>query len=174
MLIPLPLSMAKLSSGSSSRVSRYAGVTQPHPHPPPEIEIEEKSKPRRRPVRSSFSATDPHTPRTEADETEYFAKPGGQGVILARVDDANDPDAFFHPASKEPQRVIWIPEDDLGLARDQVLGNMAAGIRSTAKFASVSAKVGCVECADHRARLGSVVSRLMTMRSLLCIRCRCL
>lgn len=72
------------------------------------------------------------------EETRYFAKHGGPGVVIERLDDANDPLAFFHPASKDPQRVVWIPQDELGLGSDQVEGNMAAGVLSSDRNATIT------------------------------------
>ncbi|KAJ9120951.1 hypothetical protein QFC22_002887 [Naganishia vaughanmartiniae] len=48
--------------------------------------------------------------------------------------------AFAHPASKEPQRVIWLPEDELGLAAAEIKDNMSIGILSTSKDAVLNNK----------------------------------
>ncbi|KAJ9093395.1 hypothetical protein QFC21_006425 [Naganishia friedmannii] len=48
--------------------------------------------------------------------------------------------AFAHPASKEPQRVIWLPEDELGLAAAEIKDNMSIGIMSTSKDAVLNNK----------------------------------
>ncbi len=50
-------------------------------------------------------------------------------------------DAFTHPAAKEPQRVIWLPEDELGLATAEIRDNEAIGIASTSSDAFLNAKV---------------------------------
>jgi hypothetical protein len=60
-------------------------------------------------------------------------------------------DAFAHPASKEPQRIIWLPEDDLGLALAEVADNRSIGIISTTKDAVLDRKVTlhkvqCIGC----------------------------
>jgi hypothetical protein len=52
-----------------------------------------------------------------------------------------DVDAFAHPASKEPQRIIWLPEDELGLAVTEVQDNQSIGILSTTKDAVLDNKV---------------------------------
>lgn len=52
-----------------------------------------------------------------------------------------DVDAFAHPASKEPQRIIWLPEDELGLAVAEVQDNQSIGILSTTKDAVLDSKV---------------------------------
>jgi hypothetical protein len=50
-------------------------------------------------------------------------------------------DAFSHPASKEPQRTVWLPEDDLGLAMAEAADNRAIGISSTTTDAYLNRKV---------------------------------
>jgi hypothetical protein len=52
-----------------------------------------------------------------------------------------DVDAFAHPASKEPQRIVWLPEDELGLAVAEVQDNQSIGILSTTKDAVLDSKV---------------------------------
>jgi hypothetical protein len=52
-----------------------------------------------------------------------------------------DISAFAHPASKEPQRVIWLPEDELGLTAAEIRDNMSIGILSTSKDAVLNNKV---------------------------------
>lgn len=67
------------------------------------------------------------------DNAGYFARPGGPGVYTDDVDDGDDPNAFFHPATKDPQPIIWIPEDPFGLAAAEVAANADAGVESTTK-----------------------------------------
>lgn len=52
-----------------------------------------------------------------------------------------DVDAFAHPATKEPQRIIWLPEDELGLAVAEVKDNLSVGITATTKDAVLDSKV---------------------------------
>lgn len=54
-------------------------------------------------------------------------------------------DAFSHPASKEPQRYIWLPEDELGLAAAEAADNRAIGIASTTRDALLNRKVSGTE-----------------------------
>ncbi|BEI94337.1 uncharacterized protein CcaverHIS019_0607960 [Cutaneotrichosporon cavernicola] len=77
----------------------------------------------------------------EDPEAQYFALPGGPGVIIHSEDDADDPSAFFHPATKEPQTPIWLPVDELGLGRNQNSANLALGVRSSTKNATMGSKV---------------------------------
>ncbi|WVN85988.1 uncharacterized protein L203_101146 [Cryptococcus depauperatus CBS 7841] len=68
----------------------------------------------------------------------YFAVPGGAGVINQQFKDEET--AFFHPASKESQKVIWLPEDELGLCKAEVRANERAGVKSSLKGAWLNEK----------------------------------
>lgn len=71
-----------------------------------------------------------------ADDNEaYFALPGGPGVRNQEETDGNDPDAFFPPATKEPQMILWLPKDDLGLCEYEIEVNAAAGVDSSCRRA---------------------------------------
>ncbi|ODO06502.1 hypothetical protein L198_01735 [Cryptococcus wingfieldii CBS 7118] len=68
----------------------------------------------------------------------YFAVPGGPGVLHHKVED--EATAFFHPATKNPQMVIWLPEDELGLSKAEVEANMRAGVKSSLEGAWLNEK----------------------------------
>ncbi|WRT66942.1 uncharacterized protein IL334_003907 [Kwoniella shivajii] len=78
--------------------------------------------------------------KSETSETVYFAIPGGPGVLNRHLDDGNDPRAFFHPATKESQRIIWLPQDDLGLCQAEIERNEKEGVRSSMKNAWLNEK----------------------------------
>ncbi|WWC69648.1 uncharacterized protein I206_103591 [Kwoniella pini CBS 10737] len=84
------------------------------------------------------------TRSTDTSETVYFALPGGPGVMKSRQkfydDDGNDPKAFFHPATKEQQRIIWLPDDELGLCKAEIERNEKEGVRSSSKGAWLNDK----------------------------------
>lgn len=44
---------------------------------------------------------------------------------------------FAHPALARPQRVIWIPDDTLGLGKEEVEANEASGVLATTAGASM-------------------------------------
>lgn len=44
------------------------------------------------------------------------------------VDEDEGPKVFYHPASVDPQRVVWIPKDELGLAEEEEKAIAGAGI----------------------------------------------
>jgi hypothetical protein len=74
------------------------------------------------------------------DEQHYFALPGGPGVINQEEIDGNDPNAFFHPATKERQPILWLPKDDLGLCEYEIEMNKAAGVESSCRRAILNSK----------------------------------
>ncbi|ODN73491.1 hypothetical protein L202_07996 [Cryptococcus amylolentus CBS 6039] len=74
------------------------------------------------------------------ESTKYFALPGGPGLISRQVDDGNDPNAFFHPATQDPQRVIWLPQDELGLGQAEVAQNKRDGVKSSYRNARLDTK----------------------------------
>ncbi|RXK37761.1 hypothetical protein M231_05010 [Tremella mesenterica] len=82
-----------------------------------------------------------HTAFEPEDEDEaYFAVPGGPGVVRTTEQDPNDVYAFFHPATKEPQPVLWLPRDELGLCEAEIEANAAAGVESTCKGSVLNQK----------------------------------
>ncbi|BEJ13586.1 hypothetical protein CspHIS471_0307600 [Cutaneotrichosporon sp. HIS471] len=75
----------------------------------------------------------------QEDISRYFARPGGPGVIRP-PDDSASPAAFFHPATHQPQPIVWLPQDELGVARTQVRENRKEGVKSTTRNAVLDAK----------------------------------
>lgn len=69
-------------------------------------------------------------PEDDAEETAFFAVPGGPGVYPPPPTGL-DPAAFFHPATKNPQRTIWLPEDTLGMAAHEMKDNVDGGVLTT-------------------------------------------
>lgn len=79
------------------------------------------------------------TESNQEDIGRYFARPGGPGVIRP-PDDSAAPAAFFHPATHQPQPIVWLPVDELGVARDQVRKNRKEGVKSTTRNAVFDSK----------------------------------
>ena len=77
----------------------------------------------------------------DAIEEPYFAVPGGPGIQGHGGDEADDPNAFFHPATKEPMRILWLPKDELGLCDAEIEANASKGIESVNRYAILNAKV---------------------------------
>ncbi|OXG22073.1 hypothetical protein C366_00971 [Cryptococcus neoformans Tu401-1] len=80
------------------------------------------------------------TTSSSGREEQYFAVPGGPGVLMRKLDDGNDPNAFFHPATKEPQRIVWLPQDELGLCEAELQVNERDGIHSSCRGAWLDTK----------------------------------
>lgn len=121
----------------SRRASLVGGLTPPHHGEDGKLNIEmaELGK-----AHANGSEAESSSDDDEADDKGYFALPGGPGVIKPELDENDDPDAFFAPATKEPQPVIWIPEDPYGLAATEVAANMALEIQSTYRDAYMDNK----------------------------------
>ncbi|WVN89028.1 uncharacterized protein L203_104244 [Cryptococcus depauperatus CBS 7841] len=89
----------------------------------------------------------PTRPQSNTEDTEegentekYFAIPGGPGIISRKMDDNNDPNAFFHPATKEKQRIIWLPQDELGLCQAEMEVNEREGVKTSSRGAWLNSK----------------------------------
>ncbi|KAI8969798.1 DUF221-domain-containing protein [Trametes punicea] len=77
------------------------------------------------------------------------AKPGAPGVereegerenAIRGVDEDVGPKDFYHPASVEPQPIIWIPRDPLGLGEAEERAIREAGIKVSTKDAVMDNK----------------------------------
>ena len=89
----------------------------------------------------------PSDPEGDANQNEpYFAVPGGPGIQQDKEVDGNDPNAFFHPATKEAQRILWLPHDELGLCQAEIEANASAGVQSTCRYAILNSKVSLSLC----------------------------
>lgn len=134
---------------SSARESKPSySEKDPHPHSkqdPQFIELAEMGG-SKGPSRTNTQGEGEEDEPEEDPEEQYFAVPGGPGVLIHNEDDADDPGAFFHPATKEPQRIIWIPVDELGLGIEQSTVNIESGVRSSTKHAEMNTKVGSERC----------------------------
>lgn len=86
----------------------------------------------------------------EQEAAQYFAVPGGPGIQRRVEMDGNDPDAFFHPATKEPQRILWLPKDELGLCAAEIEENGRVGVWASSRNAWLTHKVstGSSDLAD--------------------------
>ena len=59
---------------------------------------------------------------------------------IAAPEEDVGPKEFYHPASVEPQRVVWIPRDELGLAEEEEKAIRAAGIEVSLEGAKMDGK----------------------------------
>lgn len=58
------------------------------------------------------------------------------------------PTDFTHPAAVEPQRIVWIPRDEMGLAESEVVDMRRHGVESSTENAILDAK-GHTEIEGH-------------------------
>ncbi|ORX39718.1 hypothetical protein BD324DRAFT_597224 [Kockovaella imperatae] len=83
------------------------------------------------------------TPDPELEEDQpagYLVQPGGPGIRNGQETDPNDPYAFFHPATKEKMRVLWLPRDELGLCKAEIEACEKMGIKATSRHAILTSK----------------------------------
>ena len=88
-----------------------------------------------------------HTPDPNMDNADnqpitYLVQPGGPGIRKRREVNPDDPAAFFHPATKEELRILWLPADQLGLCKAELEACGKVGIKATSKNAILTTKVG--------------------------------
>ncbi|KLT42385.1 DUF221-domain-containing protein [Cutaneotrichosporon oleaginosum] len=152
---PTPEKKMSYSDPTPEKKPSYS-EEDPHPHPQPfpqqhpeSFELAEIGDSKRRLSRTRRnsrislrrrSRVDEDEEPEEDPETQYFALPGGPGVIIHSAEEADDPGAFFHPATKDPQPPIWLPVDELGLGAEQNAANLALGVRSSTKNATMGSK----------------------------------
>jgi len=58
-------------------------------------------------------------------------------AFFARTPEGMEDYGFAHPAASRPQRIVWIPDDSLGLGREEVQANKEAGIKATTQNATM-------------------------------------
>ena len=72
----------------------------------------------------------------DVDEDPRTANP----PEIKPVDEDVGPKEFYHPASVDPQRVVWIPQDELGLAEEERKAIADVGIAVSTDDAKMDAK----------------------------------
>lgn len=65
----------------------------------------------------------PGSPETDASSSKASQPPS-----IKPIDEEAGPKEFYHPASVEPQRPIWLPKDQLGLAEAEAIAIKEKGI----------------------------------------------
>lgn len=68
------------------------------------------------------------------------AKMEGPQITALGVDEEMGPEDCYHPASVDPEPIIWIPRDPLGLAEAEERSMRAAGIEASSQNAVVDAE----------------------------------
>jgi len=84
--------------------------------------------------RSKNLLQDPQSPDSAPDSkaAAFF-----DDLFFARHSDGTVDYGFAHPALTRPQRVVWIPEDTLGLGKEETQANEASGVLATTSGASM-------------------------------------
>ena len=82
---------------------------------------------------------EPYAPATHGPDAS--GNPATSKVTPSGDVGVND---FYHPASYEPQRVVWIPRDELGLSAGEVRANIDSGVDAS-DFAAVMNGKGKVD-----------------------------
>ena len=82
----------------------------------------------------------PDPERQDEQPEGFLVQPGGPGITVQQNIDLDDPTAFFHPATKEPMRILWLPRDTLGLCEAEIEACEKIGIKATHKHAILTTK----------------------------------
>ena len=98
---------------------------------------------------SSSTSGEGNAGKRSIDTAEGSEKSGRAGSIRSNIDGdgaarhgATEPDIddFYHPATVEPQRIVWIPADRLGLHKDEERGCIEAGVDASSVNARMDEK----------------------------------
>ncbi|KAI0070905.1 DUF221-domain-containing protein [Panus rudis PR-1116 ss-1] len=88
---------------------------------------------------SSGTSTTPNSPITDTSSARVGGTHSREPSIKG-VDEEAGPKEFYHPASVEPQRVVWLPKDQLGLAEAEVVAIRERGILASVRNAVMDVK----------------------------------
>ncbi|KAK7677350.1 hypothetical protein QCA50_019680 [Cerrena zonata] len=92
-------------------------------------------------TRKSDKATVEHVPgSSEADAVSSRHSKTSDPPSIKALDEEAGPKEFYHPASVEPQRIIWLPKDQLGLAEAEVHAIREKGIEVSTENAKMNGK----------------------------------
>jgi hypothetical protein len=91
-----------------------------------EEENEEGPSPTNKPRASSSESDAEHVPHSDYDD-----------AFFARGPDGTEDYGFAQPAACRPQRIVWIPDDTLGLGREEVQTNKESGVKATTQDATM-------------------------------------
>ncbi|KAG0704929.1 hypothetical protein DFH29DRAFT_988817 [Suillus ampliporus] len=112
-------------------------------HPEPSLELQDvgggSGSKRKEAVDEEPSPTD--KPRasssTESGDAEHAPQNGYDEVFFARNPDGTEDYGFAQPAASRPQRIVWIPDDSLGLGREEVQTNKESNVQATTQNATM-------------------------------------
>ena len=155
LLHSLPLTLADKSYGmpkhTSSRESVKIGENKDGYGGTPEANAD--SKPTPAPADSSSEEDDADAEKRANRQRRSMAgkqavkKDFGKSVPMEGKRN-EEPTDFYHPASVEPMRIIWLPKDTLGFAEGEVAGCKMEGVEASCDHAKMDAK-GHVDIDGH-------------------------
>lgn len=95
-----------------------------------------------RPDKGNTSAVpSPSAPQdAEEQDAEETNSQTANPPEIKPVDEDAGPKEFYHPASVEPQRIVWIPQDQLGIAAEEEQEIRDAGINVSTEGAAMDDK----------------------------------
>lgn len=112
-------------------------------HPEPSLELQDvdvgSGSKRRERDDSDYppSPTDKLRASSESG-AELMSESQYDNAFFARLPDGTEDYGFAHPAASRPQRIVWIPDDSLGLGREEVQANEDAGVKATTQNAKMN------------------------------------
>lgn len=84
------------------------------------------------------SADKPRASTSSESDDEHIPESDYDNAFFARTPDGTEDYGFAHPAASRPQRIVWIPDDSLGLGREEVQANKEAGVKATTQDAKMN------------------------------------
>lgn len=125
--LPLSLAHKTFRHPEPSLDERDNGVSGSQRKETAKEEIEEgpssADKPR---ASSSTESGAEHASQSDYDDVFYVRRPDGTADY-----------GFAQPAASHPQRIVWIPDDSLGLGREEVQTNKESGVKATTQNATM-------------------------------------
>ena len=95
--------------------------------------------------RSSDDEGNNNNKSSDGDDERVVRKDHGAGGVEMALSPSKEEKrlaaAFAHPATKDPQQIVWVPRDSLGLGEEAVRLMRERKIEATEKDATVSEKV---------------------------------
>ncbi|KIJ61898.1 hypothetical protein HYDPIDRAFT_176850 [Hydnomerulius pinastri MD-312] len=114
--------------------------SEPAPNPPTSGPSTEK---RKNTIDSGVSSSpiDTKDPRGSSSSSGQSNEPTDRDdAFFHKHPDGAVDYGFAHPALSKPQRVVWIPDDSLGLGKEEVAANEEAGVKATLAHATMNGK----------------------------------
>ncbi|KAI0792351.1 DUF221-domain-containing protein [Abortiporus biennis] len=122
---------------SPSSTPDHAEESSSHSHPPTPTS---SSSPQLDKAKAIQTEDIEARPRHSHDSRNDVNSPDSTPDKFKAIDEEAGPKEFYHPASVDPQRVVWLPRDQLGLAEAEVSAIRARGIDVSMHGATMDGK----------------------------------